>query len=65
MGKKQDPDVLALKRAARALDGCTSRRMVAATLEFLRDRYLAHPYAGLPEHLRDKPAPGAGAQKGG
>jgi hypothetical protein len=52
MSKKNDPDVLALKRSIRALDGCTSRRMVKATLDYLNDRYIYHPSRLLPEHLR-------------
>ena len=52
MGKKQDPDVLALKRAVKALNGCTSRRVLAASLEYLQDRYLQHPSPYLPDHLK-------------
>jgi hypothetical protein len=50
--KKLDPDVLALKRAVRALNGCTSRRMLKATLDYLTDRYVAHPTDSLPKHLK-------------
>ena len=56
MGRKQDPDVLALKRAVRALNGCTSNEMARATLDFLRDRYLDHPSPRLPDHLKPAPA---------
>lgn len=52
MTKKLVPDVLALKRAIRALNGSTSRKMLRANLAFLVDRYITHPSAGLPEHLR-------------
>jgi hypothetical protein len=54
MGKKQDVDVLALKRCVRALDQCTSTTMVRATLDYLADRYLWHPSSLLPMHLKPK-----------
>lgn len=41
----RDKDALALKGAIRALDKSTSRRMLRANLEFLWDRYIAHPSA--------------------
>ncbi len=53
---KQDPDFLALKRAVRALNGCTSIEMVEATLIYLRDRYIDHPAKETPEHLRKSAA---------
>jgi hypothetical protein len=55
VSKKYDPDVLALKRAVKALRGSTSRRMVAASLAFLLDYFLDHPSKSLPEHLRPQP----------
>jgi len=45
-------DIRALNLCVDALDGCTSIRMVKATLDFMTDRYLTHPSPQLPEHLR-------------
>lgn len=39
----RDKDILALKGAVRALDKSTSKQMLRANLEFLWDRYVAHP----------------------
>lgn len=50
--RRVDPDISALKACARALNKCTSRRTVAATLEFLTDYYLRHPSKELPAHLQ-------------
>ena len=38
----RDKDLTALRMSVRALDKCTSRRMVRATLEFLWHRYITH-----------------------
>ena len=40
--KKLDPDILALKRCAVALE-TQSFRMQRATLEYLWDRFIVHP----------------------
>ena len=50
--RKVDGDVSALKACVRGLNKSTSRRMLKANLDFLFDRYLWHPSAELPEHLR-------------
>jgi hypothetical protein len=52
MSKRIDPDISALKNAARYLKKSTSRRMVKANLEFLWDYFLGHPSKELPKHLR-------------
>lgn len=41
--KKLDPDILALKQACRALQKSSSKRMLKANLEYLWDRFIAHP----------------------
>ena len=47
-------DILVIKRCCAALNHCTSRRMVIATLNFLIDRYVSHPSPRLPKHLQVK-----------
>lgn len=49
-----DADVLVLKICVRALDKSTSRKMLRASLEYLRDRYLLNPSKELPEHLKSE-----------
>lgn len=39
----RDKDILALGGAIRALEKSTSREMLRANLDFLWDRYIAHP----------------------
>ena len=43
MTKRLDPDIKALRAASRALNGSSSKKMLRANLEFLWDRYIAHP----------------------
>lgn len=55
LGRKRwgkDADIAALKACIRALNKSTSRKMLRANLGFLFDRYVVHPSAELPEHLR-------------
>lgn len=53
MAKKQDQDVLALKRCVRALNKSTSRRVLSATIRYLLDRYVERPSdKNMPEHLK-------------
>lgn len=47
-----DGDLAALNRCCHALEGCTSARMLKATLDFLLDRFVMHPVQSLPERLR-------------
>jgi len=49
--RAMDRDIKALKGAARALNGCTSRRTLNAALSFLVDYYITHPSPQLPAHL--------------
>jgi hypothetical protein len=58
--KRIDPDIKAIAACIRALDGSSSRDMLAANMEFLYDRYIRHPSRSLPVHLHPiwpKPAP--------
>lgn len=57
LGRRVDGDSSALKACIRGLNKSTSRRMLKANLEFLLDRYLWHPSAELPEHLRPNNEP--------
>lgn len=50
--KRVDPNISALKGAGKALNKCTSRRALVATLEFLWDFYIGHPSKGLPKRLK-------------
>jgi hypothetical protein len=43
MSKRLDPDILVLRRCVAALDKSSSKKMVRANLEYLWDRYVAHP----------------------
>jgi hypothetical protein len=43
MSKKLDPDIKALKMCQRALETIGTKRMLAANVEFLYDRYVRNP----------------------
>lgn len=45
-------DLQAIEDAQIALNRSTSRAMLIANLTFLWDRYLLHPAADLPKHLK-------------
>ena len=47
MKRIRDKDILALIGAVRALDKSTSPKMLRANLDFLWDRYIAHPNKSL------------------
>lgn len=49
--KKYDPDVYALELAVQALQVCTSKQMVRATIHYLVDRFLYHPGSGVTESV--------------
>ena len=51
MPKKIDPDIKALRGAVRALMGSSSRRMLKANMDYLRDFFIDHPSPSLPAHL--------------
>lgn len=48
-------DVEVIKRCISALDLSSDRKMLAANLDYLVDRYIGHPSHELPEHLRPFP----------
>jgi len=52
MTKPLDQDAKVLAQTIKALDQSTSRRMLRANLDFLRDRYFINPARNLPEHLK-------------
>lgn len=49
---KEDIDVKVLIMCVVALNRCSSRRMLKATLEFLYDRFIRHPSQDIPDHLK-------------
>ena len=51
MSKKLDRDVLALKRALKALNQSTDRNALVASLNFICDYYVWHPSREIPTHL--------------
>ena len=58
MSRRQDPDVLALKRCCRALEASSSSRMLVANLTFLWDRYVTHPTMGqIKREMRERMPP--------
>lgn len=52
--KKLDADILALKRAAKALSCSTSQKMLNANMEFLIDYFLRHPSKKLLRILKER-----------
>ena len=45
MTKRLDPDIKTLRAAVRALQGSSSRRMLKTNMNYLWDRFIAHPPA--------------------
>jgi hypothetical protein len=43
MTKPLDPDIKVLRACVKALQGSSSRRMLGANMDFLWDRFVAHP----------------------
>lgn len=50
--RRVDGDISALKLCIRGLNKSTSRKMLAANLEFLMDRYIWHTSKEIPQHLQ-------------
>lgn len=52
--KKNDPDVVALKRAVNALFSMSSERAMRAAVNYIYDTFISHPSKSTKEHFASR-----------